>query len=118
MFWNRAEREREREREKEREKTRVQYLHGLRLMHAFDCILCHSPGRKRDKRTSCRREGRDVGGREERRGRRRDERETKQDKRVGQVVIKPKKQRLYKEHSRQQCYTIARIEQLTFNIQL
>lgn len=50
--------------------------------------------------------------------RRRDKRKTKQDKRVGQVVIKPKKQRSYKEHSRQQCSTVARIEQSTFNIQL
>lgn len=35
----------------------IQYLHGLRLMHGFDCILCHCPCRKCDKRTACGKQG-------------------------------------------------------------
>lgn len=48
------------------------YLHGLGLVHGFDCILCHSSGGKGDKRTSCREGrgggegGRDEEGRQER----------------------------------------------------
>ncbi len=58
------------------------------------------------------------GGEGGRRGReeRRERNKTRQKGWTG--CYKAKKQRLYKEHSRQQCYTIARIEQLTFNIQL
>ena len=35
----------------------IQYLHGLRLVHGFDCILCHCPCRKCDKRTACGKQG-------------------------------------------------------------
>lgn len=52
-------------------------------MHGFDCILCHCPGSKCDKRTACR--GGTIGeGRE-------GQEETKQDKRFGQLVMNPKK---------------------------
>ncbi len=63
---------RQKEEERVEERARVQYLHSLRLVHGFDCILCHSSGGKRDKRTSCRegrRGGRDGGTVEGRRGR-------------------------------------------------
>lgn len=41
----------------------VLYLHSLRLVHGFDCILCHCPCRKRDKRTACGNKG--TGGRKD-----------------------------------------------------
>lgn len=55
-------------------------------------------------------------GGEERKEERRERNKTRQKGWTG--CYKAKKQRLYKEHSRQQCYTVARIEQSTFNIQL
>ncbi len=55
-------------------------------------------------------------GGEERKEERRERNKTRQKGWTG--CYKAKKQRSYKEHSRQQCYTIARIEQSTFNIQL
>lgn len=88
-------------RQKAEERARVPYLHSLRLVHGFDCILCHGSGGKRDKRTSCK-EGGGRGGGEDARtveGRGRGEaegveggggkyeKEQKQDKRVGHVVV-------------------------------
>lgn len=64
------------------ERWRVPYLHGLRLVHGFDCILCHSSGGKGDKRTACR-EGGEGGG---------DKKEQKQDRRFGHVVVRKLKQ--------------------------
>lgn len=52
-------------------------------MHGFDCILCHCPGSKCDKRTACK--GGTIG--EGRVG----QEETKQDKRFGQLIMNPKK---------------------------
>lgn len=45
------------ETEKAEERARVPYLHSLRLVHGFDCILCHGSGGKCDKRTSCKEGG-------------------------------------------------------------
>lgn len=89
-----SEREREREGAREGEsEEELQYLHGLRLVHGFDCILCHSSGGKRDKRTSCRGEDRGraggqrgkIGSGEEEEGRR--ERTKNKDKRVTHVIV-------------------------------
>lgn len=99
-----------------KERPRVPYLHGLRLVHGFDCILCHSSGGKGDKRTSCREgrggegwrdSGREKGagkrGRRRRRRRREDKKEQKQDKRFGHVVvIKKLKQRLIQRTAHRQ----------------
>lgn len=109
---------RQKEKERVEERARVQYLHSLRLVHGFDCILCHSSGGKRDKRTSCREgRGEEEGGmegqwrgggggqkgRRRRRRRRGDKKEQKQDKRVGHVVvIKKPKQRLIQRTAHRQ----------------
>lgn len=61
----------------------IQYLHGLRLVHGFDCILCHCPCRKCDKRTAC--EGtRGTGSRKDKK---------QQDKRVGRLLNQHKSTR-------------------------
>ena len=60
---------------KERANDTVLYLHGLRLVHGFDCILCHCPCRKCDKRTACGNKG--TGSRKDKK---------QQDKRVGRLL--------------------------------
>lgn len=60
---------------KERADDTVLYLHGLRLVHGFDCILCHCPCRKCNKRTACGNKG--TGSRKDKK---------QQDKRVGRLL--------------------------------